>query len=223
MNIETFNRDNWYSNQTEREYFIKDINMKVHLYNGQLMIMDLENALKIGKQVLSYSLNYNGHDTIRGIELLELFQWDIKSMFVFIDSLDHPVNKWGGYTGLDYDKFPGEPITIYKSFEKGINVFSPYALHNLKPLKENPKKWTVKHVIRALINGQYAGLRCKGVYTDDYAYDAAYNCQRGIINNAVSFAQKIIESPSGWWASANGETVSICCHSFDSNEFTFKL
>ena len=111
-------------------------------------------------------------------------------------------------------------LEIYTGTEAGRRTFSPFALDRIKPLKAKPRKWTIPHVIRALINGQYEELKCNGVYTDDYAYDAAVNCRRGTISNALEFCRGIIKSPGGWWAMAQeGGRVSICCHSFDSNEF----
>lgn len=92
----------------------------------------------------------------------------------------------------------------------------PVYLSDVKPLKEEPKKWTIPHVIRALVNGQYEMLRCRYRHLDDTCQDFG----AGEIKNAVKFAKRIVEDPSGWWVSKrNDGTVSICCHTFDSNEF----
>ena len=111
-------------------------------------------------------------------------------------------------------------FNIYTGTEPGRRTFSPFALGRIKPLKAKPGKWTIPHVIRALINGQYERLKCNGQYTDDYAWDAAVDFRRGAIESAVDFCRDIIKDPSGWWAmEREGGRVSICCHSFDSNEF----
>jgi hypothetical protein len=85
-------------------------------------------------------------------------------------------------------------------------------------------KWTLRHAIRALVNGQFEWLKCTGYYTDDYAWDMAMNYRQGEIPDAVSFAADVLESPSGWWVSGREENVVyMCCHSFDNNEFKFKV
>lgn len=114
-------------------------------------------------------------------------------------------------------------LEIRRSALPAIRVFSPLHLHRLKRLERAPKRWTIPHVIRALVNGQCADLRCNGQYTDDYARDAAEDFGRGEIRSALAFAQRIVESPSGWWCSANGDRVSVCCHHFDNNSFRLDL
>ncbi len=114
-------------------------------------------------------------------------------------------------------------LQVYVTEADGKRTFSPFATGRILPLKSIPKKWTVPNAIRALLNGQYRDLRCNGVYTDDYAYDNAVNYKRGVIADAVAFCVDIIERPSGWWVSERDGKVSICCHSFDSNEFAIAL
>ena len=123
------------------------------------------------------------------------------------------------------------PVELFKPYfqfylgkEEAIRVM-PLDLSIIKPLKEEPKKWTVPHAIRALVNGQYENLKKNGYYTDDYAHDNSVNFGRGIIADAVDFAQDIMRNPSGWRTSKHRETgiVSICCYSFDLNEFTPKI
>ncbi|PIP94048.1 MAG: hypothetical protein COW78_12130 [Bdellovibrio sp. CG22_combo_CG10-13_8_21_14_all_39_27] len=89
-------------------------------------------------------------------------------------------------------------------------------LSTIKPLTEEPNKWTLPHVVRALINGQYEGLRCKYRHLDDTCQD----CGAGEIKDPVKFVKGIIEDPSGWWVNKDGHgIVTVCCHTFDSNEF----
>lgn len=221
MNAKTFNRDLWFENQTDREFYVEDIKLKIHFYNGSLTLMDITNALKTGLTCERYSINWNTNEHLEGIKILDSFAWDTRKLFDFVKSLPwQPANY--GIEPIFYSWFDNGDVTIYKGSEKSIRVFSPYALSELKPLKESPKKWTVRHAVRAIINHQYDWLRCEGVYTDDYAYDAAYDFQRGDLDN-VSFAERLIERPSGWWTSERDGIVSICCHHFDSNEFKFKI
>ena len=78
-------------------------------------------------------------------------------------------------------------------------------------------------MVRALINGQFESLRKNYYLTDDYAWDAAVNFQEGEIADVINFVEKIVEDPSGWRAYRDGGTVSISCHSFDSNKFVPKI
>jgi hypothetical protein len=97
-------------------------------------------------------------------------------------------------------------------------------LKTVRALKAAPAKWTLPHVYKALMNGQFSALRCTGKYSDDYAYDNAINFGKGDFSErAADFVRRIMEAPSGWRTYANGAVVSVCCHSFDCNDFTFKL
>lgn len=70
-------------------------------------------------------------------------------------------------------------IKFYKSEEKSKDVYNPVNKKFLKPLKELPKKWTNRHLIRLLANDQFEDLITNYLYTDDYAYDAAVNNHEG--------------------------------------------
>ena len=93
-------------------------------------------------------------------------------------------------------------------------------LSTIKPLKTEPKKWTLPHVVRAIVNGQYEGLRCKYRHLDDTCEDFG----KGEIKDPINFVKGIVEDPSGWWTHQQTDgVVTVCCHSFDSNEFKPKI
>ena len=115
-------------------------------------------------------------------------------------------------------------VTVYKGKKRAIDVFNPITIkETYKPLKEAPKKWTLTHAIRAIVNFQFEDLKCNGVYTDDYAWDNAVNFQRKQIENTAPFLQKIIESKSGWRVYDYDNEIHINCHTFDMNSFKFKI
>ena len=212
--ISTINADNICDvNNSYTTQYLKDDDLYVHFYHGSVKIIDLTNALKRGVNCDEFTIQGDFNNDSASKFFYE-FQYDIKRLMSFLRALKFNKGHYGGYDGIEY----GE-VTIYKSFEKGIRVFSPFNLDQIKPLKSEPKKWTITHVIRALLNGQYKSLKCEGVYTDDYAYDAAIDFHKGEISNGQAFAQRILESPSGWWTYQQETSVSICCHSFDSNSF----
>lgn len=117
---------------------------------------------------------------------------------------------------------------VYFEERKANRVFPVNDLSRIKPLKKMPKKWTLPLVVRCLVNGQFTDLRCKGKFTDDYAYDNHINFARGDFSgHALKFAKDIFENPQGWHASdynyQKDGSISISCHSFDLNEFKPKI
>lgn len=202
-------------------YYTKDTNLRVRRYQGSFQITEISDALRTGKICVNYSLSYSpAYDRDADVisEFLFEYKYDIKKLYDYLDSLEWTAGKWGGYDQIRIN----DDITVYRSDEKAIRVFSPFNLKYMKPLKEMPKKWNIRNVLRLIVNGQYENLKCNGKYTDDYAYDAAYNYGMGSIENGIAFAKSIIECPSGWWVSDYNGTgnISICCHSFDSNSLT---
>lgn len=171
-------------------------------YNGDLnyCLIDLTNAGKAGKDCAEYRISGNIKD------FKQVFECNFDDVFYEIatNSIDGlKVNKWIG---------------------KGVNFFNPMTIkENYKPLKEEPKKWTVKHALRAIVNHQYENLKCDGYYTDDYAYDNAVNFGIKEIKNTMLFLKKVIENKSGWHVYTYDNKVCLNCYSFDTNSFTFKL
>lgn len=209
------------------EVFISDLNLRVNRWSGtdSWKVTDIKDALAAGKICVGYGISrHYANDSLAATNFIcSRFNGDMKALFDFCDGLGWVDGDCGyGEKEVTHDKYT---VYITRYENKAIRVFSPFALERMKPLKEAPKKWTVTHALRALINGQYKSLHCNGVYTDDYAYDAAVNFRQGEIADAVAFASKIIASPEGWWVGnyrGNNE-VSICCHHFDSNSFVFDL
>lgn len=202
-------------------YYAKDVNLKIHHYYGSLRITDITDALRTGKVCPQISISMRcarSEETPFISELLHKFDYDFKKIYDYYMSLEWIDAGYGGYKGIEQENM----VTIYKSEDKAIRIFSPFNLKYMKPLKETPKKWTVRHVLRLIVNGQYENLECDGRYTDDYAYDAAYNYGMGAIENGLAFAKSIIQCPSGWWVSDYKDRgkLSISCHTFDCNSLT---
>ena len=201
------------------DYYIKDTILKVRRYQGSLQITDVSDALRTGKICVNYSLSYSPcYDKDSDIisDFLFEYKYDIKKVYDYLDSLEWMAGKWGGYDQIRIN----DDIVAYKNDEKAIRVFSPFNLKYMKPLKELPKKWNIRHVLRLIVNGQYKDFQSDMQLTDDYAYDNATNYGKGAISNGLAFAKKVIESPSGWWVSnyKGGDIrLSFNCHHFDYN------
>ncbi len=186
--------------------YFADINAYIHFYADSAVVIDLTNALKTGKECNRYSIRKNVWDDSKSV-LTEL--WNIGKI--------ETVKAF--HNAIITESLNIETLEVDKGSQKGINTFSPFV--EIKPIK-TPIKWTIAHVWKAILSGQiFKGVK-DGHYTDDYAYDAGCNFGTGSKLHLISFAEKIIESPSGWWVSA-GETkdgiipLSFNCHSFDSN------
>jgi hypothetical protein len=201
-------------NSFEPLYFEAGL-VKFKSYRGDISLVELTNAMKSGKSCISYSFC--------DLDDCSALNWFVSRSFNWSAILEELGALPWDERAKEYDPITLDGVKVYRREQKAIRVYSPFNLAVMKPLKEEPKKWTLRHVLRALVNGQFQELKCDGRYSDDYALDAADNFGRGKIESAKSFAKRIMESPSGWWTHKNGGWVSICCHHFDSNSFVFKL
>ena len=195
--------------------YFKAENMRISRYSGfdDWRITDLTNALKRGLTCREYTLKseHGRHGNLDVTNFINEFE-NLDRLWMFCESFSFEHK---------YDPIKTGGIDIYRTDIKSIRVFSPFNLGNVKPLKAMPKKWTLSHVAAAIINKQFKDLKCNYVLTDDYAFDAAVNFQKKDISAHLEFIKDIIEHPSGWWSNFNYDgTVKVCCHSFDSNEFT---
>lgn len=197
---------------------IYKVNNILHkIYN----ITDLTNAGKRGKQVYMLTVRFNNSEQDNSYRTFQDLDFELIHN-IFSNTL---------LLKCEYSKIPNFNTLVQTNFTTDVNVyFSTFNANNVmaqdlslyKPLKEVPKKWTIRHVARVLINKQYKNLVCNGVYTDDYAYDKAVNFNRDEIDN-LKFAKKLIENSSGWSAWATGNKINVCCYSFDNNSFELCL
>lgn len=220
-------KEHMYELQTGETIYDVTHDLRLHVHRDSFNITDISNAMLPGKVCRQY--------TVRVENVYDARDWCINNALTRADSLyqaflmlegmkwDQP-NRWGSIPERAF-VIDGVMLTAHKGFLKSIRTFSPLHLERIKPLKEEPKKWTVPHAVRAIVNGQFDVLKCNGVYTDDYYYDYATDYKRGEIESHISFARRIFESPSGWWVSKDSDTgeVRICCHHFDNNSFLFNL
>lgn len=185
------------------EGYFADIHAFVSVKPQRIIIKDLRNALVPGKEC----------------ERLTLEPEDVYSSECLFSGLN---------TFREvYDKFyvRGElpDCHVYRSQSRSMQTFTPFRL--IRPIQP-PVKWTLPHVWKAILSGQIFDGQVDGRYTDDYAYDAAMNFRAGVKLHLPSFAQELIESPSGWHVTANAQDdgiirLSVNCHSFYLNTLLF--
>lgn len=199
-------------NNRERQFFTYNEKYYcVRIWQGaeSVFITDITNGGKRGKSCpeLSISVEYaHRNETPHCLSLLG--QESLNTIFEITTAQKDP----NGFISKDLFK------VIFRTQE--AKRMLPVDLNTVKPLKEKPKKWTIPHAIRAIINKQYTELKCKYKYHDDTCEDHG----KGVIENNVKFAEKIVENPSGWWISENTDgIVSISCHHFDSNQFKLNI
>lgn len=189
---------------------------------SQLFIKDLANAFKTGAECAGYSIDGNETDAID--MFIASCNYSLSVMFLRCEEALNELaeNQYHGTI-----EGPGYNVSVYDRTSKGVRTFSPLpeALKSLKRLDAIPKKWTLRHVMRMLANGQHVNLETRDRYTDDYAMDAAHNYYKGELCG-LDLLKDLSETPSGWWispAAADGDRLGISCHHFDYKQCTVDL
>jgi hypothetical protein len=207
----------WHLVRSLREVYVQDCQVKISLWGAEcqdLSLTMLDNAQKVGAECARFHFSPTrgaGFSALCGVlRAVDFSLRDLVQVLAAADFERGPVEVFG--------------VSVTCSMEPAIRVFSPFHMDRLKPLDKMPKKWTVRHALRAIVNGQYEGFRCTGVMTDDYARDNERNFGRGEFKAPLLFVRRVIESPSGWRVYAEGNNrVALNCHSFDCNELRVKL
>ena len=199
------------------ERFYKAEQLRTCVYNGQLVITDISDALKPGKSCKEWAFyihSWENPDNLAPVEFVEMATGcdTLQELAAFLRA------------GESFLEVRG--LNIATREMKAIRTYSPFAV--IKPIKA-PEKWTIAHVWKAILSGQISAGSVSGIYTDDYAFDAAYNFQAGDMGREglLQLAQKLIDSPRGWSVyeaktQENGSVVlKIACHTFDFRELVF--
>lgn len=204
-------------------HYFQDSLLQVHQYRDNLEMMDLTNAMQAGKKCLRVTVApvtaKAGYDLLATLRASYLFNYKL----LFDNLCELGADSLGTFRPVEVE-LEGEMWRVNVYEEPSVRTYSPFA--QVKPLKEEPKKWTAAHVVKALLNGQFEGLQCDGKYTDDYAFDAAYNFQIGEhVDQGRYLIEKLVKRPEGWWfANENGGRVSANCgqHAYHSFKLVLK-
>lgn len=154
--------------------YYADINAYIWCNYSSAIVIELDNAMKRGKECKVYSLYSRNQD-----------------------SHAYLVNDCKVKTPKDlYDlvrsgkEMPGDgELTV--RFDKGVEVFSPFVV--VKPLAKLPEKWKKSDLAKAIMSGQvYSGVLNERL-TDDYAYDAAWNFGSGCKVGLPKQASELVE------------------------------
>ena len=190
--------------------------LRVDFQNSSLRITDISQAMKPGQKCRQVAVQSDDRYSCDVANILWFsYKGEVTRLFADLQAAA-PANQRDART-----EFAGYTVNVYSSTKESKRLYSPFA--KLNPLKEVPAKWTIPHVVRALMSGQYTSCTCDGRYTDDYRGDAANNFGKGEAD-AQDLAEKLVDSPSGWWVSPgrNGK-IGVSCHHFLNYSFSFSL
>lgn len=210
--------------------FLEKENVRLDIFNNgyhkSFTVTPLVNALKRGEKVLSLTFNLDcSDDSIFNVLMNELsansyFDLDLyiaKSLDI-LEKLD---------VDFEYCKSVGSlgELELSASIDKGVNVYSPFAMDNLKPLKSIPKKWSMSHLKRLIANNQFTDFVQTQYLTDDYAHDAACNFREGNVINKDEFLEDLIRNQRGYHISngSKDNQLDISYASFDYKTLTINL
>lgn len=208
----------------DKEMYISDLCVKVKIFslydNAIVEIVDLANAAKVGKSCTVWTVEQKHDPRESFLDMPEMFAavCDSSEISEIVEKL-----RRGDFSETSADG----NITVYSRERKGVDTFSPFAKVN--PVKV-PSKWTMSHVWKAIYSGQIVAAHRDYRYTDDYAYDAAYNFgERDLSGDDLAdLAEDIIEGGySGWSVRCNGidengnYIINLALHSFEGWTLTF--
>lgn len=189
-----------------------DINAHIYIYERTIYILDLTNAMKIGKEcnkITIYNKDY-------GKDICDFYNTLVSMGINEAGKLYEYVKNNGDF---DTDLFNVSRGTI-----KSSKVFSPFVKVN--PISV-PPKWTKAHLWKAILSGQVFKGETNYHYTDDYAYDTAYNYREGMGVNLEDLARDLIEDSCGGYTIYSEEEkdgvipISLHTYSYDCKTLYF--
>lgn len=183
--------------------YIKNGNLVLFLGRyGYVNITLLDNAMKIGKNCRQFTLQAATYDYDQhGYEVLQAILQNADVDFAeFIKQLKE-----------DSFTVPAGYQLILEE-RKGINTYSPFTKMNKVKLDAS---LTPLKLAKAIMAGQVKQVVCAGRYTDDYAYDAAVNFNKGVTKDLNELAKELIDDRGkGWWLNWNDGKLSLNCCQF---------
>lgn len=208
-----------YNREVEFKYNNRDI--RIHYFNTMLEITDVTNAKKRSKTCVQLNIYTLGNEDIDACKYMN--DTNIATLETFFEKFkDYSVNQPNIFTYIIMENIQHQGYTYtVEVLPSNIVVPATYNLKDIyKPVKEVKTKSNhirISDIIRILINNNVQVVQ-DGRYTDDYAWDAAINFNKGHMFSPVEFAKKLIKDKSGWSAFVDAENknrICICCYSFD--------
>lgn len=208
-----------YNREVEFKYNNRDI--RIHYFNPMLQITDVTNAKKRSKTCVQINVCTLRNEDIDACKYMN--ETNIATLETFFEKFkDHSVNPYSMFTYHVAENIQHQGYThTVEVLPSNIVVPATCNLKDIyKPVKEVKTKSNhikINDIIRILINNNVQVVQ-DGRYTDDYAWDAATNFNKGHMFNPVEFAKQLIKDKSGWSAFVDNENknrIGVCCYSFD--------
>lgn len=165
--------------------YYSDINAYVWCNYHSAVVIELDNAMKRGKECKRYSLYTNNDD----IQFVLSNECKIKTPRELYNLVVNGTN------------IP-ESCTLTTTSLKGVEVFSPFVA--VKPLDKMPEKWRKSDLVKAIMSGQVFDGTLDERLTDDYAYDAAWNFGAGTKLHLPGQAADLVEGCRDCYIHSNG-------------------
>lgn len=191
-------------NITYDEYYSLQENDYIKIYNDCLYYRNINNAMKVGKNVEEIIVRYkdqyeNFNET--------LYSYLYENRLQLIDFLKN----------IKESNLPDE-FQVKKNYHKGVRIFNPFYIP--KPIK-TPKKWTLSRLVKAIMTGQIYKAKCDKYLTDDYYQDYINDFRKGE-KDILNICKEIYESPLGWKVRVNEDDngiveLSVNCYSYNYN------
>ena len=184
----------------------ENVSVWVSYDNADVQIVDLTNALQRGKTCRFWHFSTTPY----------YLQTDRLDVSEYVEQAYPAADSFGSLVALLRSGAAPEVVDhckISAGETPATRVYSPFV--KVKPGKLNLSRLNAATVARAILAGQITGGRVDEITTDDYAFDAAVDFQRGAFD-VRKFAVDLIEHPSGWrfWSTKPGE-ITAACHTFD--------
>lgn len=194
--------------------YIEDCNVYAKLWENALVVIDLTNSMKRGKNCLVAQVKVKD-DPFGSDAWSHIYEYTWRNKLTVKELMEQALT----------DTIADSDLEVTLSERKGVRTFSPWAKVN--KVKKAPRKWTLAHLTKAIVSGQAIDAKQEMRLTDDYAYDNSVNFGKGSIS-ALALAKELVEEPSGWWVHVDEQTddtvtLSVNCHHFDYNTVTLKL
>mgnify|MGYP003317726056 CR=1 FL=1 len=201
--------------EREVEFNYNNRDIRIQYFNDNMRITDVTNAKKRGKKCIQLEVRaFNNED----IDIMQyMYITNIATIETFFDNFS--ISEIGYFLqGIIHSKYvysvwvaPSKEITPAEFNLK--NIYKP-----IKTLKVSHNSINIYDIIRILVNNNVKVIQ-DGRYTDDYAWDAETNYNKGYEFNPIKFAKELIKCKRGWHAYLDRENknrISICCYSFDN-------
>lgn len=184
----------------------------VQRFADQLLVIDLQDAMKPGKSCTRWSFGVDRWHAERNrlctMEYVEMAAPECETVAELIAHLR------AGRPLLAVDG-----LTVEISDERSTRTFSPFAKVKAGKLGE---RLNAASIAKAILSGQIIAARTDLRLTDDYAMDSACDFYAGDLE-LTEFAREVYEHPSGWrfwWDDSDRSKIRAACHTFDYKTLT---